>query len=454
MNVNLAEFVGKEVNVVTTREGRIDNIKVYKASCTEFDLFHLEGFGDFYFKSGTPATLAGNRITHIELAKPMNQKQQLIQEVANLEEQLNNAKDQLKNYKIKPEEAEIGIDLAKKTTYKAVLIALSKHPNDDVRFFVAENRYTPVEALRKLSKDSHFPVRLKVAGNSSTPLDVLENIMQNDNSLKAAVENNPSYKSKEKEEVRAFLKNISRKDAINLAENINTPPEVLNKLARHKDTYVTYLLSCNPNTPAEALNFLATLDDRIVRKSVFKHNNSSAETLAIIDDRDGLTTGQFKCLYKNQAPIIEKYKKEETQRVAQQEQQRQRKIQQEEEEQKRLKEKGERIQKELEQRQETQRILAIISNPETPIVELLKYSNPEQCLEISEQLNNNPTYKKYLIHNKTDPTDLEILDFLDWVYNADAEKLEAFAALDLSKKLSLWEKLILFFTILFNGKSS
>jgi hypothetical protein len=38
----------------------------------------------------------------------MTQKQQLIQEIANLEEQLNKAKEQLKNYKIKPEEVEIG----------------------------------------------------------------------------------------------------------------------------------------------------------------------------------------------------------------------------------------------------------------------------------------------------------------------------------------------------------
>jgi hypothetical protein len=115
MTVNLAEFVGKKVNVVTTQKGRINYIKVYKSSCTEFDLFnreidlfHLEGLGDFYYKNGTPCTLAGNRIISIELAKPMNQKKQLIQEISNLEEQLNKAKEQLNNYKIKPEEAEIG----------------------------------------------------------------------------------------------------------------------------------------------------------------------------------------------------------------------------------------------------------------------------------------------------------------------------------------------------------
>lgn len=346
-----------------------------------------------------------------------------------------------------PEETSYVIDLAKTTTQKAVLIALSKHTNDEVRFFVAENRYTPVEVLRELSKDPHFTVRLKVAGNPSTPSDVLENIMDNDISLKAAVENNLSYKSKEKEEVQTFLKNISITDAKNLAENINTPPDTLIKLARHKDSYVTYLLSRNPNTPAEALKILATLDDRIVRNNVFDHNNSSAETLAIIDSIDGLTTGRFKILYDKQARIIEKYKREESRRVTQQEHERLQKIQQKEQEQKRLKEKEEKLQRELEQKQESQRILAIISNPETPIEELLKYSYHEELI-------NNPTYKRYLKLNKTDPTDLEILDFLDWVYNADVEKLEAFATLDLSKKLSLWEKLILFFKNLFNGKTS
>jgi hypothetical protein len=334
-----------------------------------------------------------------------------------------------------PEEASSAIDLAKKTTDRAVLIALSKHSNNDVRFFVAENRYTPIEVLRELSKDCYFTVRLKVAGNPSTPSDVLENIMENDISLKAAVENNLSYKSKDKEEVQAFLKNISITDAKNLAENINTPPETLIKLAGHKNSYVTLLLSRNPNTPAEALKILATLDDRIVRNYVFDHNNSSAETLAIIDCIDGFTTGEYRILYDKQARIIEKYKREETQRVTQREQ-----------EQKQLKEKEEKLQSELEHRQESQRILAIISNPETPIEELLKYSYREEII-------NNPTYRRYLNLNKTDPTDLEILDFLDWVYNADTEKLEAFAALDLSKKLSLWEKLILFFKNLFNGKT-
>jgi hypothetical protein len=65
MTVNLTEFIGKEVNVLTSQKGRINYIKVYKASCTasdlfnrEIDLFHLEGLGDFYNKNGTPCTLA------------------------------------------------------------------------------------------------------------------------------------------------------------------------------------------------------------------------------------------------------------------------------------------------------------------------------------------------------------------------------------------------------------
>jgi hypothetical protein len=38
----------------------------------------------------------------------MNQKQQLIQQIQSLEEQLKTTKEQLKNFKVKPEDAEIG----------------------------------------------------------------------------------------------------------------------------------------------------------------------------------------------------------------------------------------------------------------------------------------------------------------------------------------------------------
>jgi hypothetical protein len=64
-----------------------------------------------------------------------------------------------------------------------------------------------------------------------------------------------------------------------VAKNPNTPPETLTILARDKDVYVRRRVANNPNTPPEILTILAQDMDCIVRWGVERNPNYNQEVV-------------------------------------------------------------------------------------------------------------------------------------------------------------------------------
>lgn len=106
MTINLSEFVGKEVNVYFNENPPIKN--TYVSSSRGY--YHIKNTNPeyLYWNNGKSSFCSDLNITHIEFTKPMNQKQQLIQQIQSLEEQLKTTKEQLNNLKVKPEDSEVG----------------------------------------------------------------------------------------------------------------------------------------------------------------------------------------------------------------------------------------------------------------------------------------------------------------------------------------------------------
>ena len=73
-----------------------------------------------------------------------------------------------------------------------------------------------------------------------------------------------------------FLKKYGK---INLLENNNASPEMINELAEDEDWHVRREFVMNPNTPAEVLRKLAEDEDWLVRKEVAEHPSTPIEVL-------------------------------------------------------------------------------------------------------------------------------------------------------------------------------
>ena len=73
-----------------------------------------------------------------------------------------------------------------------------------------------------------------------------------------------------------FLKKYGK---INLLENNNASPEMINELVKDEDWHVRREFVMNPNTPAEVLRKLAEDEDWLVRKEVAEHPSTPIEVL-------------------------------------------------------------------------------------------------------------------------------------------------------------------------------
>ena len=73
-----------------------------------------------------------------------------------------------------------------------------------------------------------------------------------------------------------FLKRYGK---INLLENKNASPEMINELVKDEDWRVRKEVAKNPNTPAEVLRKLAEDEDWLVRKEVAEHPSTPIEVL-------------------------------------------------------------------------------------------------------------------------------------------------------------------------------
>ena len=81
-----------------------------------------------------------------------------------------------------------------------------------------------------------------------------------------------------------FLKKHGK---INLLENNNASPEMIEELAKDKDWVVRIAVARNPNTPADILRKLAGDGDRFVKNAVLKNPTTPAEVLKkLVEDED------------------------------------------------------------------------------------------------------------------------------------------------------------------------
>ncbi|GGA06766.1 hypothetical protein [Okeania sp. KiyG1] len=132
-----------------------------------------------------------------------------------------------------------------------ILEMLADDESEEVRKLVAENPDTPVETLVKLANDSSKSVKEKLVSNSKTPVEILE-ILADD----------------ESEKIRQLV-----------AKNSHTPVETLVKLANDSSKYVKQKLVSNPNTPVEILERLG-LEEKIFNISNANTPASILEKLA------------------------------------------------------------------------------------------------------------------------------------------------------------------------------
>lgn len=80
-------------------------------------------------------------------------------------------------------------------------------------------------------------------------------------------------------EIQYALGSLSDTMKIKIAENTNTPIEILTILSKDKDWYVRYRVAKNTNTPKEGLTILSKDKDRYVRYCVAKNPNTPTEVL-------------------------------------------------------------------------------------------------------------------------------------------------------------------------------
>ncbi len=69
---------------------------------------------------------------------------------------------------------------------------------------------------------------------------------------------------------------------LELALNLNTPPETLTILAQDEDVYVRCGVACNSNIPPEILTILARDMDEDVRWYVERNSNATREVIQTV----------------------------------------------------------------------------------------------------------------------------------------------------------------------------
>jgi len=144
----------------------------------------------------------------------------------------------------------------------ATLDRLSKHEQWRIRQAVARHNNTPIQTLQILSTDTHPQVRQAAAKNSHCTLQMLQEfIMTTDPwALPNGVANNP-----------------------------NTPPELLTQLAHSPEKLIRASVAAAPQCPLTAFLILCTDDQPTVRQAILKNMN----TPSIILDKFTNTNDAF-----------------------------------------------------------------------------------------------------------------------------------------------------------------
>jgi len=120
---------------------------------------------------------------------------------------------------------------------KSLLNRLSHIDNINIQIALAQNRYTPINILKKLSKSRIASIRASISTNSSVPSYILNSLFKDNNKM-----------------VR---------DA--LAGNSATPIKILDKLAKSRDKMTRMRVAENPSTPPYILKKLINdIDENVV----------------------------------------------------------------------------------------------------------------------------------------------------------------------------------------------
>jgi len=149
-----------------------------------------------------------------------------------------------------------------------------------------EKGYTPEQInLARLAESNDELDRDKVADNDNTPAEILEKLSNDDNrAVRSSVANNPNTPVE-------VLKKLADDNfwgvRDRVANNPNTPAEVLKELADDDYWGVRFLVANNPNTPVEVLKKLADDNDEEVRYVLADNPNTPVEVLErLADDSD------------------------------------------------------------------------------------------------------------------------------------------------------------------------
>ena len=173
----------------------------------------------------------------------------------------------------------------------ALLGVLGRDEEKLVRWWVAENKNTPVSTLELLGRDEDAGVRWAVAGNEDTPVSTLEHLGRDEEKLVrwwvAGNKNTPSstieflardvdavvrrvvawnLEKTEKSTLELLVKDVDAGVRSWVAKNRRTSESLLEHLAKDVDVDVRWHVANNSKTPKSALELLVKDEDERVRE--------------------------------------------------------------------------------------------------------------------------------------------------------------------------------------------
>lgn len=147
------------------------------------------------------------------------------------------------------------------------LVEYARSPSDAVRSSVAANSASPAPVLANLARDRSADVRAAVAMNESTPPAALEALTRDeDDDVLLGLLGNPNSPTRFIEEQADRTGDYGEWERQRrIAANLNSPADVLRKLAYSKRADVRQLIARHPAAPADTLEILAFDENPQVR---------------------------------------------------------------------------------------------------------------------------------------------------------------------------------------------
>lgn len=158
----------------------------------------------------------------------------------------------------------------------SLLMVMANDSDAAVRSAVASNRRTPLSTLRALALGENSP-KGALAQNPNTPVDVLADLAADTTSVVlAALAERPDLPGPVAEQLVTGPLSVRRP----LASNPVTPPDVLTALSRDDSDWVRVRVGSNPATPVQVLTELSLDSDEDVREAIMDNPSASEEAKA------------------------------------------------------------------------------------------------------------------------------------------------------------------------------